>query len=468
MSQIAQDIGEKLGQSVRVVGDERQQLMEKVRARLKGRFDVIEEVGCGDTSIVFRGRQGLRDRAIKVLVSGGVSLSERKTLGAFLHDAASLRDPAYIRVQDAFLDGDPICIISEYVTGATLSHVLHQRDRLSPDEVISYIRQLARALDEAHQNGISRSKLLPSNLFLEGSRIRLSPLVVLLQSNQANREHGTLYTTNEAINFISPEQYYGQQLEATTDQYALGLIALAMLQGGPPVPIKQLADLAKLPSFFDDPRNFFEKTWRDQAPGLSRVIARMLCKEPSQRWASMAEILNAIEPLQRSQHRQEVHVGDAKQSYCRYCQGKTAFYQTFYSLFFELSPATKDLFVNVPMDRQYEMIDEAIGRLLNFREGSEPTTLSRTRDAHRRLQLTPGDFDNFHDAFLETLKSMGERDPEVLDSWYAVLKPSLDYMKKVCAPGLQPRPVRARKPALKGESAVSLKYARPKPPSHAN
>jgi hypothetical protein len=102
MSQIALDIGEKLGQSVRVVGDARQQLMENVRDRLKGRFEVIEEIGCGDTSIVFRGRQGLRDFAIKVLVSGGVSPSEREVLGAFLRDAACLRDPAFIRIEDAF------------------------------------------------------------------------------------------------------------------------------------------------------------------------------------------------------------------------------------------------------------------------------------------------------------------------------------------------------------------------------
>jgi hypothetical protein len=142
MSQIALDIGEKLGQSVRVVGDARQQLMENVRERLKGRFEVIEEIGCGDTSIVFRGRQGLRDFAIKVLVSGGVSPSERETLRALLRDAACLRDPAYIRIQDVFLDSDPICIVSEYVMGTTLSHVLHQRNRLPPDEA-----PLVRAVD---------------------------------------------------------------------------------------------------------------------------------------------------------------------------------------------------------------------------------------------------------------------------------------------------------------------------------
>jgi hypothetical protein len=51
-----------------------------------------------------------------------------------------------------------------------------------------------------------------------------------------------------------------------------------MLEGGPPVEIKQLNDLAELPSFFDNPRNSFKGTWLDQAPGLSRVIARTLHK----------------------------------------------------------------------------------------------------------------------------------------------------------------------------------------------
>src|SRR5262249_25043004 len=262
----------------------------------------------------FRGQQGLREYAVKALVSGGrFSSEERENLRALLGKAARLTDPAYIRVQDADLDGEPICIVQEYVTGRTLSHVLHQRqhDCLPPDQVISYVRQLARALDEAHQHGLSRHRLLPSNLYLDGSRIRLSPLVLLLQSKQASREYGTIYTTNEAMNYIPPECYYGQLQDTRTDQYALGLIALSMLEGVPPVQISRLADLPKLPSFIDNPRIFFHKTWPERAPGVSRVIARMLCKAPEDRWDSMAAILNAIEPLQRSQHRQEAHVGDA-------------------------------------------------------------------------------------------------------------------------------------------------------------
>jgi serine/threonine protein kinase len=466
MSGIALKIGEKLGQSVRMPGDARQRLREDVRERLKGRFDVLEEIGCGDTSIVFRGRQGLQECAVKVLVSGGVSSGERENLRVLLDKAARLTDPAYIRVHDVVLDGDPICIVSDYVMGETLSHVLHEQDRLPPDEVISYVRQLARALDEAHQHGLSRRRLLPSNLFRDGSRIRLSPLVLLLQSTQASRDYGAFHTTQEAINYIPPEQYYGLPLLNTTDQYALGLIALSMLQGGPPVPIRHLDDLAGLPSFYDNPRKFFDKTWLDQAPGLSRVIARMLCKDPRDRWDSMAAILNAIEPLQRSQHRQEVHVGDAKQSYCRYCRGKPAFYRAFYTMFFRRAPATERLFAKVSMDRQYDMIDEAIERLLNFREGAEPTTLSRTREAHRRFQLAPADFDHFRDAFLEALDAMGERDPEVLDSWYAVLGPGLDYMKQVCRQMPQRKPLRAHKPSPKAEGATPPTCVQPRTPSN--
>jgi hypothetical protein len=236
-----------------------------------------------------------------------------------------------------------------------------------------------------------------------------------------------------------------------------------MLQGGPPVPIKQLNDLARLPSFFDNPRKFFKKTWLDQAPALSGVIARMLCKDPRDRWESMAAILDAIEPLQRSQHRQELHVGDAKQSYRRYCRGRPEFYRTFYAEFFRrASRATKGLFAEVSMDRQYDLIDEAIERLLNFREGAEPTTLSRTREAHRRFHLAPADFDHFREAFLVALKKMGEQDTEVLVCWSAVLRPGLDYMKQVCSQKSPPKAVQAHKPSPNAEGAIPLTCALPR------
>jgi serine/threonine protein kinase len=461
MSEITLDIGEKLGQSVRVAGDARQQVLEEVRQRLGGRIEVLEEIGSGDTSIVFKGRHGLRECAVKVLVSGGFSSGERERLRAVLDKAARLMDPAYIKVQDALLDGDPICIVGEYVVGRTLAHVLHQRRRLPPDDVISYVRQLARALAEAHQHGLARHRLLPSNLFIEESRIRLSPLVFLMQSNLASREHGAFHITKEAINYIPPEQYYGLPIQDVTDQYHLGLIALSMLQGGPPVPVRQLSDLAKLPSFFENPREFFDRTWMDQAPGLSRVIARMLSENPEERWDSMAAVVNAIGPLQRSRRGQEVHIADAKASYGRYCQARPTFYKAFYEEFFRRAPAAEELFAKVSMARQYEMIDEAIERLLNFREGPEPTTLSRTREAHRRLHLAAADFDHFGSAFLETLKTMGEQDREVLDSWYAVLRPGLDYMKQACAQESRPRPMRVRKPSPRAVGASSPRHTLP-------
>jgi serine/threonine protein kinase len=468
MSAIAVEIGQKLGQSVRMAGDARQSLVEQVRQRLlEIGVEILEEIGCGDTSIVFKGRQGFREYAVKVLVNGGVSAAERKDLKARLQTIANLDDPAYIKMRDALLEPDrePICVISEYIRDARpLDHVLNQCRGLPPYDVILYVRQLARALKEAHDHSLCRRKLVPSNIFIEkplreGSRARLSPIVFLSETHSLRLGHGTFYSTKESLNYLVPEHYYGESLNEKTDQYALGLIALTMLQGGPPVAVNHMDDLAKLPEFFENPRKFFDKTWLDQAPGLSGVIARMLCKDPGKRWDSMAAVLDAIEPLQRSQRGQEVHVADAKQSYCRYCRGRPEFYRAFYTMFFRRSPATEGLFAKVSMTRQYDMIDEAIEKLLNFRDRAEPTTLSRTREAHRRFQLAPADFDNFRDAFLEALEAMGERDQEVLDSWYAVMRPGLDYMKDVCAPKHQAKLMRVRKSSPKANGA-SL----PRPP----
>jgi serine/threonine protein kinase len=241
LSDLAGEILGMLGQSVRIGGDARQRLMEDVKQRLGGRFEALQEISCGDTSIVFKGRQGLREYAVKVLTSGGVSSGERDTLQNLVDEAAKLVDPAYIKVHEAFLDGDPICIVSEYVMERPLSHVLHdQSDGLSPSDVILYIKQLARALQEAHEHKLFRRKLLPSNIFVQGSRVRLSPIVFLTETKLARWQHRTVYSTREAFNYIAPEDYYElPTVDEATDQYA-----------------------------------------------LSRVIARMLCKDPRDRWDS--------------------------------------------------------------------------------------------------------------------------------------------------------------------------------------
>ena len=56
--------------------------------------------------------------------------------------------------------------------------------------------------------------------------------------------------------------------------------------------------------------------------------------------------------------------------------------------------------------------------------------------------------------FLEALEAMGEQDPEVLDSWYSVLRPGLDYMKQVCGQKRPPKPVRARRSSSKAVGAT--------------
>src|SRR5262245_49443961 len=105
MSAIALDIGQKLGQSVCMADDARQRLVEQVRQRLRDiGMEIIEEIGCGDTSIVFKAQQGFREYAVKILVNGGLSASERKSLKDLLQTIAKLDDPAYIKIRDALLE----------------------------------------------------------------------------------------------------------------------------------------------------------------------------------------------------------------------------------------------------------------------------------------------------------------------------------------------------------------------------
>ena len=450
--EIARDIRAKLGQFDRLAGDAREQLRSRVEQRFLNRIEIGEELGSGDMSIVFRARQGLRELSVKALVSSVDSTRDREALRDLLQRTTVLRDPAFIPIYEASLDQEPICIVREYVAGDTLAHVLHGR-ALPAQAVVSYVRQLARALGEAHQHDMRHGRLTPSNIFIQGSRVRLSPVDLSIQLARSSRERGSYFSTSEALNYVIPEYYYGRCIGSAADQYALGLIALEMLQGRPPVRIRCLADLARLPAFYDNPRAFFKGTWQQEAPGLDRIIAKMLAADPRDRWGSMAEVVEAVGALIGRRQSFEVHVAEAKESYCRHCRNNPAFYAAFYADLCKRSDRARKLFGPVAMDRQYRMLDEAIEKLLNFREGPEPTTLQRVAEGHARFGLAAADFDLFEAAFMATLKAAGEEDPEALAAWYAALRPGMDYLKRTAT-------VNAARPARKPAKRPGLSSAR--------
>lgn len=231
-------------------------------------------------------------------------------------------------------------------------------------------------------------------------------------------------------------------MSSLADQYALAMVALAMLEGRAPVRVRSIADVTRLMRFQRDPRGYcedgvtalYDREWRREMPGLARIIWRMLEPDPADRFSDMAEVHAQLRALELGSFDAPAHGSEAKAAYSRHLMGNAAFYARFYDRLFAASAEIESHFRQVDMARQGLLLDAAMERVLNFRPNQqEPTTLSAVARSHRSMGITAEQFEAFGQAFLETLAEEPSVTRAALDAWEAILWPAIEYLKQNAA-----------------------------------
>src|SRR5262249_46663052 len=139
---------------------------------------------------------------------------------------------------------------------------------------------------------------------------------------------------------------------------------------------------------------------RAKARALAPIIARMVAANPKDRWSDMNEVDLLIGALaaEPAANRLESIVKSAYEA----CRKRPEFYTRFYENFFSAAEHTRRLFTP-DMSRQHQMLDSALGQLLNYhRHQLEPTTLTSFVKAHKDLELKEEDFNHFGEALIKT------------------------------------------------------------------
>jgi serine/threonine-protein kinase len=189
----------------------------------------------------------------------------------------------------------------EYLTGDTLSQLLKKRTRLSLEESLPLLRDLASALDYAHAQGIVHRDIKASNVIVE-------PLTTLT-TNRTHRailmdfgiarfvsERTKITMTGDMLGtaeYISPEQIQGaSDLDGRADQYSLGVLAYMMLTGKKP--FERHNTWAMIKSHLEEP----PPDPREIIPALSEsaagAIMKAMSKKPEERFKSIGEFIEAL------------------------------------------------------------------------------------------------------------------------------------------------------------------------------
>lgn len=411
---------------------------------------VRRRVSRGENSIVFRANGPGFLRAVKgrVLTTDvedqrrrSEIIDERKAV------VSDLRHPAFIRFVDGLVDKGLQVIVEDYLGDARplSKHPMMKGDEGLPlDRVRQTLSTIAEALAEYHKTGGIYGNLQADDVFVERTRrsdwkVRLHTIrMSSIERDLWDRQDGGMKRFKmKDVQSFAPEQFKDPCPTQETDQYALGLLGIEMLQGRPPVSVNEICDIAQKERFFRDPVKY-PGTWQHRSPRLTRILARMMARDPADRYKSLGNVVRA---LNVSGSIAEDNRKIAKQSFRRlrdrgdWSAALADFYTSFLAArpdlrkhFKKAFPGSEKISADAP---QITKLSRAVLYLLNFTQAEfeEPTTLTDYRMSHAGYGLMSEDIDQFVEELLAALARADEVSEEVQQAWRETIAPGISYMK---------------------------------------
>jgi hypothetical protein len=267
-----------------------------------GAYEVLESLGRGGMSEVYKGRHPRLDRtvAIKVLPAGLAADSDfRQRFEREAQSVAGLRHPNIVQVFD-FGDVDGLYyMVMEFIEGTDLACYLRERGALELAEAQDILHDLAHALDYAHAEDLIHRDVKPSNVMLQvvtggGSRRRAIltdfGIAKIRSADTGATKTGVMMGT---LDYMAPEQIRtAGEVDQRADVYALGVMLYQMLTGELPFPGDNPGAvlMAHLQQPAPDPRLLLP----DLPAGVALATLRALAKDPAERFASAGELAGAV------------------------------------------------------------------------------------------------------------------------------------------------------------------------------
>jgi DNA-binding NarL/FixJ family response regulator len=271
---------------------------EPVPADLVPGFRIISQIGESEKARVFLAMSDALGREIALKVSS-IETDEsggRHLLAREYEAVSGIRHPAVVELHDYGVHQGREFLAMEYFPRGDLK--ARMQIGITEREALRYVEHIAHALRIVHHAGILHRDLKPPNVML-----RDNDDVALIDFGLARNLEGGLSSTRTGVlrgspYYMSPEQALGEELDARTDLYSLGIIFYEMLTGRKPfagnsaIEVLQQHVNAPLP------------TLPERHAQHQTLIDRMLAKSRDQRFASAEEVIEAVGTAREARNRE--------------------------------------------------------------------------------------------------------------------------------------------------------------------
>src|SRR5512143_2313216 len=277
--------------------------MSDLTGQTLGKYQLVDRLGRGGMADVYKGYQPGLDRYVAVKVMHPHLAEDTNFITRFRREAksvAELRHPYIVQVFDFDTQGENYYMVMEYIEGGqTLKQVLQKlaerAERLPIEQTLDIVAKLADALAYAHNLGMIHRDIKPANVLLASlDRPVLSDFGIARLINESGLTVIGMLIGTPA--YMSPEQGRGERIDVRSDIYSLGIVLYEMLTGQPPydadtpyaIILKHINDPLIPPHVLTSP----------MPEAAERIVLKCLAKDAADRFASMAELRDALREAQ--------------------------------------------------------------------------------------------------------------------------------------------------------------------------
>ena len=256
---------------------------------IQNRYEIIEEVGSGGMSIVYKAKCHVLNRFVAIKVLKPEFSDDKSFVSKFrveAQSAAGLSHPNIVNVFDVGEENGYYYIVMELVEGITLKEYIQQNGRLPYQTALDFIMQIAAGIEVAHEHHTIHRDIKPQNIIVsKNGTLKVTDFGIA----KAATSNTIASSAMGSVHYISPEQARGGYSDERSDIYSLGITLYEMLTGRVPFEGENNVTVAlmHIQSEMIPPREYYP----DIPMGLEKIVLKATQKKPERRYLTTNAML---------------------------------------------------------------------------------------------------------------------------------------------------------------------------------
>ena len=262
---------------------------------IQNRYEIIEEVGTGGMSVVYKAKCHVLNRYVAIKVLKPEFADDKSFVSKFrveAQSAAGLSHPNIVNVYDVGEENGYYYIVMELVEGITLKEYIQQNGRLPYPTALNFITQICSGIEAAHEHHTIHRDIKPQNIIVsKNGTLKVTDFGIA----KAATSNTIASSAMGSVHYISPEQARGGYSDERSDIYSLGITLYEMLTGRVPFEGENNVTVAlmHIQSEIIPPCEYYP----DIPVGIERIVLKATQKKPERRYLTTSAMLADLKKI---------------------------------------------------------------------------------------------------------------------------------------------------------------------------